>query len=296
MVSLPLALRAAAAALALAATASAMCPITKKTIIAVYADEDGGVGSHSAMWTKSFFSWWTPGGAGAADAVAYVEHASDLADCRALASYDNLLLWVQPGGSADNQSLALGTSGRDNILDFAASSHGHIYATCAGFYYAAGTYWWYGEFVGAAYMPHWWPTVEGPITAIAAYPDFAPATLSNGLTAIYYGGPGMGIANTTAALPSGAEVLAYYDMPGVPAATPAVILYRGPYVQALFASPHPEATADDLTCAPPAPPGCITSAQQLANWQFMAKSLNTLMGTSFAVPTSLGFGADPTSL
>ena len=97
----------------------------------------------------------------------------------------------------------------------------------------------------------------------------------------------MGTVNTTAVLPPGAEALAFFDMPGVPADTPAVVLYRGRYVQALFASPHPEATATDLTCPPPAPPGCITEAQQLANWRFIADSLNELMATDFPVPAVL---------
>ena len=272
--------------LLLAPSARAACPITDATVVAAYVDTDGGVGTHSAAWTKRFFAWWAPGG-GAPDAVAFFDRAADLAGCRALATYDGLLLWVQPGGEADNQSTALGPAGRDNILDFAASAHGHIYATCAGWYYSAGTYWWFGDFFPRAWMPHWWPTVEGPISAIAVYPLYAPAALSNGLTAIYYGGPCMGCANTSSALPPGAEALAYFDMPGVPKDTPAMVRYRGEYINAFFSSPHPEATSDDLTCAPPLPPGCITPEQQLANWQFIAATLNEMMGTDFPVPTKL---------
>jgi hypothetical protein len=265
------------------------CPLTDASVVAVYADVTGGVGTHSANWTRRFFDWWGPGGGGGGGggAVAFFESAADLASCRALASYDGLLLWVQPGGEADNQSVALGPAGRDNILDFAASAHGHVYATCAGWYYSAGTYWWYGGFFPRAWMPHWWPTVEGPITAIASYPDYAPAQLSNGLTAIYYGGPCMGCANTSAALPPGAEALAYFDVPGVPKDAPAAVRYRGEFIDAFFLSPHPEATFDDLTCAPPLPPGCITAEQQLANWQFIANTLNEMMGTQFPVPGKL---------
>jgi hypothetical protein len=58
-------------------------------------------------------------------------------------------------------------------------------------------------------------------------------------------------------------------------------------VRALFSSPHLEATADTLACPPPAPPHCITDAQQLLNWQFLAASLNKLMATDFAVPSAL---------
>ena len=276
-------LLALAALVAAAQRAAAACPLTDATVVAAYADVNGGVGPHSAMWTKAFFAWWDlPAGS-----VAYVETASDLTACRPLASYSGLLLWVQPGGEADNQSVALGPAGRDNILDFAASDHGHIYATCAGWYFSAGTYWWFGDFFPRAWMPHWWPTVEGPISAIAVYPLYAPAKLSNGLTAIYYGGPCNGCANTSAALPPGAEALAYFDMPGVPKNAAAIVRYRGEFVNALFSSPHPEATSDDLTCAPPAPPGCITAAQQLANWQFIANALNEMLGTSYPVPSTL---------
>jgi hypothetical protein len=63
--------------------------------------------------------------------------------------------------------------------------------------------------------------------------------------------------------------------------------YNGAYVRALLSSPHLEAAADTLSCSPPAPPHCITHAQQLLNWQFLAESLNKLMGTDFAIPSAL---------
>lgn len=270
---------------AIAARALGACPIKRSTVIAVYRDQAGGVGDHSAKWTTAFFDWLSAANSGLD--VAYVDVAADLFGCSALATYDNLVLWVQPGGEADNQSVALGPTGRDMILDFAASPQGHIYATCAGWYYSVGSYWWYSEFFGRAWMPHWYPTVEGPITAIAAYPNYAPTKLSNGLSTIYYGGPALGLNVTTAALPNGTEVLAYYDHEGVPANVPAIVRYTGPFVNALFSSPHPEATSDDLTCPPPAPPGCITAAEQLKNWQFIAKALNEMLGTSYDIPSSL---------
>ena len=96
-------------------------------------------------------------------------------------------MWVQPGGSSDNQTLALGPRGRDNILNFAARSGASVYATCAGYYYSAGaeprrrcrcfamtisstlagSYWWFDKFYPSAWMMHLWPTVEGPISPIA---------------------------------------------------------------------------------------------------------------------------------
>ncbi len=69
---------------------------------------------------------------------------------------------------------------------------------------------------------------------------------------------------------------------------PAVVRYRGAYVHALFASPHPEAAADgSLQCAPPAPRACLTPAQQLRNWRFLAAELNALLGAAFVVPDEL---------
>jgi hypothetical protein len=277
----------AAVAITAIAAAAASCPLSAATTVAVYLDVNGGVGAHSALWTRAFFDWLSK--ANPALSVAYVEAAADVLACGELASpsFPALALWVQPGGEADAQSAALGPAGRDLILDFAASAQGHIYATCAGWYFSAGTYWWFDEFFGNAWMPHWWPTVEGPISAIAVYPDFAPTTLSNGLTTIYYGGPALGLNFTTHFLPNGTEVLAYFAHPGVPANVPAIVRYTGPYVDALFASPHPEATAGDLACAPPAPPGCITPQQQLANWRFMAEALATMLKAGWIVPTSL---------
>jgi hypothetical protein len=58
-------------------------------------------------------------------------------------------------------------------------------------------------------------------------------------------------------------------------------------VRALLSSPHLEAAADTLACPPPAPPHCITRDQQLLNWQFLAASLNSLMGADFVIPTAL---------
>ena len=280
------ALRACALASLLALCCAAPCIITDKTVVAVYGDSAGGVGVHSAFWTRSYFDWWAESAAALrGGGVAFFDHAAQLNDCPPLASFPNLLLWVQPGGATDEQCAALGPAGRDNILDFAASDHGHVWATCAGFYFAAGSYWWYGGFEGKAWAPHWFPTVEGPITAIASYPDYAPTTLTNGLTVVYYGGPALGLNLTTSALPSGTTVLAYYDAPGVPKDVPAILRYKGPFVDALFSSPHPEAMFNDgLVCEPPLPPGCITEQQQLANWHFLAEELNDLMGTAFEVP------------
>lgn len=284
----------AVAAGALAAGVHGACSVRPDTDIVVYADTAGGAGVHSDAWTRAFFAWWSAGNApGALNAVfisdavqlsTYYSTGCNLADS---SSYPRLQLYVQPGGDALNASIALGPGGRDNILDFAASGRGHYMGTCAGFFYAAGGYWWEGLFYPNAWMAHWWPTVEGPIATIAAYPAYAPTLLDNGLTMVYYGGPGMGINATTAAVPNGATVLAKYTAAGA-AGTPAMLRYNGAYVKALLNSPHPEAQAGvGLTCAAPLPPGCITPAQQLQNWQYLAGQINALLGTSWVIPSAL---------
>jgi len=299
------ALRLPLLSLAAAAAAASPCTVPRDTDIVVYADvASGGVGPLSNAWTRAFFAWWAAGNPRGVINVAYVTDSTELsgyvaggggagggcvlADSQAL---PRLKLYAQPGGDALNQTLALGPGGRDNILDFAASPQGHYMGTCAGWFYAAGTYWWQGAYFAHAWAAHWWPTVEGPISAIAEYPAYAPAALDNGLTAVYYGGPAMGLSNATGArLPAGARVLASYAAapPGLPAGLPAVVHYEGPFVRALLSSPHPEAAADgSLACAPPLPAGCITPAQQLANWRFLAGAINTLLGTDWAVPTAL---------
>ena len=105
----------------------------------------------------------------------------------------------------------------------------------------------------------------------------------------YWGGPTIGYNSTGKAVPNGARVLASFTGGApLPAALPAAIAYEGRYVRALFNSPHPEAQAGvGLTCAPPLPRGCITPAQQLANWRWLAEQLNALLGEAWVVPTKL---------
>lgn len=136
-----------------------------------------------------------------------------------------------------------------------------------------------------AWAPHFFPTVEGSIVEIAEYPSYAPTQLDDGRTVIYWGGPTIGYNSTGAAVPNGARVLASFTTPRT---LPAAFQYEGTYVRALFNSPHPEAQAGvGLTCAPPLPAGCLTPAQQLQNWQWLAAEINKLLGQAWVVPTQL---------
>ena len=181
-----------------------------------------------------------------------------------------------------------GPNGRDNILNYLfGSASAHYMGTCAGMYYASGTYWWQGEYYGDFYFtPHLYPTVEGPIVAIADYPSYAPTTISlagsasENSTMVYYGGPASGLNFTTNKVP-GTILSRYGDIPG---GVPASVIHN----QLLLHSPHPEAVAGvHLECAAPLPPGCITSAQQLINWQWLAGEINAFLGTSWSIPTKL---------
>lgn len=85
--------------------ASAPCPLRPSTRIAVYADESGGVGPGSHAWTHAFWTWWSA----ANSDLNWVEltEATQVATGCVLADYPELLLYVQPGGDAFNQSQAL---------------------------------------------------------------------------------------------------------------------------------------------------------------------------------------------
>jgi hypothetical protein len=269
------------------------CAVRKDADIIVYAAIGaGGVGDNSIAWTRAFFSWLVSANPSlvvdyAEDPSQFSGYPSDASGCK-LTSFASLKLWVQPGGSADNMTTSLGPGGRDNLLDFAASAQGHFMGTCAGYYYAAGSWWWFDDFYPMAWAPHWWPTVEGPLSPIAVYPDYAPVQLSDGRTVLYWGGPVLGLNKTAAAIPNGATELVKYASPLLAAPLGAAYRYEGTYIKALFSSAHPEAVAGSgIACSPPLPAGCITPAQQLSNWRWLGAEINALLGTSFVIPTSL---------
>ena len=93
--------------------------------------------------------------------------------------------------------------------------------------------------------------------------------------------------NTGAATPApGGALLASFTDTARPLG--AAWRYSGAHVRALFSTAHPEAVAGSgIACAPPLPAGCISAAQQLANWQWLAAELNALMGEAYTVPSHL---------
>ena len=93
-------------------------------------------------------------------------------------------------------------------------------------------------------------------------------------------GPGSGITNTTSTVPG--VVHARYD--GVKdGSVPAVVRYGS----LILFSPHPEAVEGvGISCASPLPPGCITTEDRLANWIYLAETINAALGTAWVIPTS----------
>ena len=114
--------------------------------------------------------------------------------------------------------------------------------------------------------------------------------LDDGRTVIYWGGPVLGFNLTSPAVPNGAETLAAYDSMLLPPGQKlgAAYAYKGAFVRALFNSAHPEAVAGQgIACSPPLPASCITPAQQLQNWRWLAQQINALLGESWVVPSAL---------
>ena len=109
---------------------TAACPIASDTDVVVYTDN--GVGPYSKAWTLAFFDWFAAANPGALNFME-VTAANIAIDCSLLAT-PHLKLFVLPGGAADNTSSSLGTSGRDNLLDwiYYGNPTSHFMGTCAG--------------------------------------------------------------------------------------------------------------------------------------------------------------------
>jgi hypothetical protein len=261
--------------------------------IAVYSG--AGADFRCIHWMRSFFEWW------AGPTVVYLDANALGSNSTALrltdtSHFPNLKLFVVPGGHAEEISKSLGTNGMKNVIEFVESPNGHFLGICAGFYFASGSFWWFGELLEIAEMPHWWNAkIEGPIEEIALFPRYAPATLDNGLTMLYYGGPTVGLLKTKLTTVMGASVLANYVLEGN-RSLPAAVLYQTTHVRALLISTHPEAEVGaGIECSPPWPHLCLTPLQQLDNWRFLATGINSLLGLSWKVPESLGINVHQVS-
>jgi glutamine amidotransferase-like uncharacterized protein len=249
------------------------CPIQSDTNIVVYTDTGaGGIGTSSKSWMQHFFGWWQS----ADPNIKWVEIESasllknNVCD---LGSYPNIKLYVQPGGDAYKQQNSLSSGGRANILDYLDNHNGAYLGTCAGFYYVANDYYWQDQYYAWPNMLQRYPTLEGSIREIADYDARTPYTvtsLSNGLNAIYYGGPTRNYEVTNASFPG--VVLAEYN--ALPERhMPAAIKYG----KMLLTSVHFEAYENDGISG-------LSTADREQNYKYLAQQINDVAGTNFIVP------------
>ncbi|MFC1682013.1 hypothetical protein ACFL0X_00135 [Nanoarchaeota archaeon] len=245
------------------------CPIEENTNVVFYGQTGfGGVGDLSRSWVIHFFDWWEQQD----PSINYVELDSDhvQGDCD-LISYSNLKMYIQPGGNAYYQQNTLDAEGKSALLDYINSGKGFL-GICAGFFYTAGDYWWQNEFYDHPHLLGAYPTVEGSIREIADYdenPGYALTALSNGFSAIYYGGPTRGYEYTSVESPG--EFVATYTEYG--SGMPALIKYNN----MLLSSVHFEAYENDGISG-------LSTEDRIENYKLLANSLNEVSGTDFYVP------------
>lgn len=245
------------------------CPIVASTDFAIYGQTAaGGVAASSRRWIAHFFDWWK-----AQDpTVDYVFlSAAEAQACTNLEStYPNLRMWVQPGGNAYDQQVALGPTGKSNINGFIDQGGAYL-GICAGAYYAAADYWWEGEHYAHPHLLGAYPrTMEGAISRIAPWPGYAMTALGNGRNAIYYGGPTIGLQHTSIASLAGEKTASFVSIDGE---LPAVIIYGN----LLLTSVHLEAFEGDESSG-------LGTADRIENYRYLATLINRVARTNFAVP------------
>ncbi len=245
------------------------CPINSDTNVVFYGETGfGGVGDLSKDWIISFLNWWEQQD----PSINYVElgdnHVTGECD---LGSFENLKMYIQPGGNAYYQQNRLGSEGKAALTEYINSGKGYL-GICAGFYYTANDYWWQDEFYNHPDLLELYPTVEGSIREIADYdenPGYAITGLDNGFNAVYYGGPTRGYEYTD--LNSPGEFVATYTEYGND--MPAIIKYNN----MLLNSVHLEAFENNGISG-------LSTEDRIENYKLLANLLNEVSGTSFYVP------------
>ncbi|MBI3623067.1 hypothetical protein HY212_03230 [Candidatus Pacearchaeota archaeon] len=246
-----------------------VCPIQSDTNVVFYGETGfGGVGDLSKSWITHFLDWWKQQD----PSIKYVIlDSNDVKyDCN-LSNYSAVKVYIQPGGNAYYQQKQLGSLGKSNINNYINSGKGYV-GICAGFFYAAGDYYWQGSYYNWPNLLGKYPTVEGSITNIADYdlsPGYALTGVSNGNQMIYYGGPTRGWKQTPTNFP-GRSLLNFSAIPGN---LPASIMNNN----MLLMSVHAEAFENDGIQG-------LTTEQRVQNYIWFANSINTVSGTNFYVP------------
>ncbi len=247
-----------------------VCPITSNTNIAFYGQTGfGGVGDLSKSWVTHFLDWWKQ--QDSSISYAALDGADIKSDCN-LANFPNLKVYIQPGGDAYYQQRTLSSAGKQALTNYINSGKGYV-GICAGFYYTASDYWWQDAYYAHSYLLGAYPTVEGSIREIADYdenPGYALTPLSNGFSAIYYGGPTRGYEHTSLEGTPGTIDAAYTAFGN---GMPAVIKYNN----MLLNSVHLEAFENNGIAG-------LTTEQRIENYKYLANLINDVSRTNFYVP------------
>lgn len=231
-------------------------------------------------WEASFYKWM------GLNAVSLSAVQLRNKDCGGSMKELGVKIFAMPGGNAYNTQTSVEAIGKRYISAF-IDAGGMYVGTCAGFFFASTGYFWENdEASGGEY--HWpnllarFPETEGPIKAIhddAGNPPYKLTGLDNGLKAIYWGGPTLGMRDTSAKAP-GTTLLHYSDVPGNLLA--AVHVNDGTHGNLLLFSVHLEAV-----------PGVgihnsgLTTDMQQANWKYRAQQIKNAAGLNITIPDSL---------
>ena len=111
----------------LLSTIAASCPLTPETQIVYSVAAGGGGASH--IWVRDLL-WWLCDGGRACSYLAL--NATEIQSCD-LASYDNLRLFINPGGDAYDQLSSLKANGSANIIRFVRRDQAKAPSAYAGF-------------------------------------------------------------------------------------------------------------------------------------------------------------------
>jgi hypothetical protein len=246
------------------------CPILPTTDFAVYGETfKGGVGTSSRSWMAHFFDWWKTQDSSVDYQFLTAAQAQACTNLKGL-KYPDLKMWVQPGGNAYDQQVALGATGKANINEFIVNQGAYL-GVCAGAYYAAPNYWWEGKYYAHPNLLGAYPvTLEGAIGSIAPWPGYAMTALSNGRNAIYYGGPTVGLLHTNPSTLLGEKAASFASIDGQ---LPAVIVYN----KLLLTSVHLEAFENDGISG-------LSTADRTENYKYLANLINSVTKAGFRVP------------
>jgi hypothetical protein len=258
----------------LAATAqSAVCPIKKgETQVVIF--HGLGPTAECKQWEKDFYNWL------GLPLATLTNTQMKAADCGGAMHELGVKIFAMPGGNAYNIGRGVKAEGKQNILDF-INAGGTYVGTCAGFFFASERYWWQGVEYGPGLdsdhdnLLQLYPETEGSITDIwddDVSPGYALTELSNGLNALYWGGPTRGWKNTPDTSPG--TVLFRY--------TKTNTLAGVHYGNLLLFSAHLEAEEGVGISN-----SGLTPDMQLANWQERAKHVRNAAGLDFSVPATL---------